>query len=99
MNYLKSPTFRSEAWRRAVASLPCCCCGLEGPSQAAHRNEGKGMGIKTSDAWTVPLCTSCHADFDQGRYLTREERRALFDRWLVETIDSLASSGIVKAKP
>ena len=42
----KSAPVRSEALRRAVASLPCVICGMPGYSQAAHGSEGKGMGIK-----------------------------------------------------
>lgn len=97
MTFLKTPTFRSEAWRRAVASMPCVCCMREGQSQAAHRNERKGLALKVSDAWTVPLCVECHAEFDQGRKWTRDEKRAMFLEWLAITIDRLARDGMVKA--
>lgn len=91
-------TFRSEAWRRAVASLPCVSCMREGETQAAHANHlGKGMGLKVSDAWTVPLCVACHAEFDQGKSYTKQSRRDMMDRWLILTIDRLASEGLVKA--
>ncbi len=94
--FLKTQTFRSEKWRRAVASLPCACCLKEGESQAAHRNEGKGMGLKTSDAFTIPLCPACHREFDQGSRWTRERKREMFDAWLISTIDKLAREGLVK---
>ena len=42
----KSAPVRSEAYRRAVASLPCINCGVPGYSQCAHSNSGKGAGIK-----------------------------------------------------
>lgn len=42
----KSAPVRSEALRRAVASLPCINCGVPGHSQCAHSNSGKGAGIK-----------------------------------------------------
>ena len=42
----KAATVRSEAYRRAVASLPCINCGVPGHSQCAHSNSGKGAGIK-----------------------------------------------------
>lgn len=42
----KSAPVRNEAYRRAVASLPCCICGVPGYSQAAHGSAGKGMGMK-----------------------------------------------------
>lgn len=34
----KQIQMRSEAYRRAVASLPCANCGIEGYSQQAHEN-------------------------------------------------------------
>lgn len=40
----KENPVRSERYRRAVASLPCAYCGIEGYSQAAHLPpEAKGM--------------------------------------------------------
>ena len=42
----KAAPVRSEAYRRAVASLPCINCGVPGHSQCAHSNSGKGAGIK-----------------------------------------------------
>lgn len=98
MNYLKTPTFRSEAWRRAVASLDCVWCKAPGPCQAAHANHlGKGMGLKVADCWTVPLCPECHSEFDQGRKLTKEDRRELMEQWLILTINDLATKGLVRA--
>jgi len=95
--YLKRETHRSEAWRRAVAALPCAWCMKEGPSQAAHRNEGKGMGLKAPDCWTFPLCNSCHAEFDQGKSLSKGMRRELADKWVLETVRKLAEDGVIKA--
>ena len=40
----KNAPLRSEKYRRAVASLPCINCGIQGYSQAAHLPpEAKGM--------------------------------------------------------
>jgi hypothetical protein len=97
-SYLKTTMFRSEAWRRAVASLPCACCFREGETQAAHPNHrAKGMGIKSHDCWCVPLCVECHAEFDQGKKWTRPEKRELMDEWIIQTIRLLAQRGLVKA--
>lgn len=93
----KPVTFRSEAWRRAVASLPCVVCGREGATQAAHPNHiGKGMATKASDAWCVPLCVEHHAEFDQGRRWTKQEKRDLMAGWIVQTINELAVRGLVR---
>lgn len=70
-----------------IRKLPCARCG-QSPSQAAHSNSskhGKGRGIKSSDIYTIPLCHSCHSQFDQFKLGTRQESEALFDGWLEKT--------------
>ena len=99
MNYLKTPTFRSEAWRRAVASLPCVLCYREGQTQAAHRNLGKGLALKVTDAWTAALCTDCHTEIDSGKHLSRDERRSRMDVAILRTIKELADRGNLKCIP
>ena len=97
-SFQKSPMHRSEAWRRAVAALPCICCKRDGPSLAAHANHrGKGMSIKAPDCYTVPLCVKCHREFDSGRQWSKEEKRVLMDEWLLLTLLDLAASGAVRA--
>ena len=69
----KDNPLRSERYRRAVASLPCAYCGIEGYSQHAHENDGKGARLKVDDRRAMPLCCSrpgiegCHVAFDQYR--------------------------------
>lgn len=70
----KSKPWRNEAHRRLIASMACAICGRFGPSQCAHVNFGKGIGLKTSDALSFPACPDCHRDHDQGGNATREER-------------------------
>lgn len=96
MNYLKTSRHESEAWRRAVVSLPCVLCKREGETQAAHRNEGKGMGLKTDDCWTAALCIGCHREIDQGRDMTRQERREAMDEAILLTLRELARQGLVR---
>ena len=95
----KANNYRSEAWRRAVAALPCVVCLREGQSQAAHVNHmGKGMGLKAPDCWTFPVCHECHREFDQGRSYTKQERRELAEAWTLWTIHALAQSGKLSIK-
>lgn len=62
------------------------CCSYEGDPTVvpAHQNEGKGMGLKVPDLFTVPACHFCHALYDQSG-MDREFKRAAFDwaytRW------------------
>lgn len=65
-------------------SIPGICRNNVETVVPAHRNQGKGMGLKVSDQLTVPACMECHYWYDQGPAL-REEKRAAFDaaylRW------------------
>lgn len=91
----KPTTYRSDAWLRAVRSLQSCVlCGAPGV-EAAHRNEGKGGATKAHDCWTAGLCRACHQAIDQGKDMTREERRATIDRAIVLTLGQLALAGKV----
>jgi hypothetical protein len=79
----KDEPYRSEEYRRFVASKPCFSCGIAGFSQCAHANYGKGMAMKVSDLETFPLCgphglhNGCHFEFDLCLGMMRDERREL----------------------
>jgi hypothetical protein len=78
----KSVPYRNENLRRAVASLPCQNCGLEGSTQASHSNQlsdGRGIGHKTFDSMLAALCCACHYQIDYGKNMTREEKRIVWD--------------------
>jgi hypothetical protein len=69
----------------AIRRLPCIRCGNPN-GQAAHSNSakhGKGRSIKASDEFTVPLCHSCHFQFDTFQLGNRAESEVMFERWLV----------------
>jgi hypothetical protein len=63
---------RDEGYRRLVAALPCIICGIEGASQAAHGNAGKGRGMKTCDLTCFPAChegaNGCHRKWDEYKF-------------------------------
>ena len=89
-------TFRSEDLRRAVASLECMHCGVEGRTQAAHSNQqrdGKGMGHKASDAALAALCVECHSEIDQGRALSKVQRIEIFEDAHRKTMIALIERG------
>ncbi|EPN4461375.1 hypothetical protein ACT1UE_000539 [Pseudomonas aeruginosa] len=94
----RQPLFRSKKWLNAVRSIEnCVLCGAYGV-QAAHRNFGKSMSQKTDDCLCAALCDECHRQIDNGGDLTREERRALLDRAICDTIAQLARMGLIDAK-
>ena len=96
----KAAPVRSEALRRAVASLPCVICGIPGYSQAAHGSEGKGMGIKACDLTLFPACCDrpgvrgCHSQLDQGALFTKAVRRELEPVWAADTRRKLLAMGL-----
>ena len=105
----KDAPVRSEAYRRAVASLPCAICGVPGYSQCAHSNSGKGAGIKASDLDSFPLCTvhpgadgrlvqGCHENFDQGALFTKAARRELEPVWAADTRRRVKAMGLWPAR-
>lgn len=99
----KATPVRSEAYRRAVTTLPCAICGVPGYSQAAHANQGKGMGMKACDLTCFPACgprpgfQGCHAALDQGALFTKAVRRELEPVWAADTQRSLLAMGLVPA--
>ena len=76
---------RSRKRLAEIRKLPCVRCGNPN-SQAAHSNssrDGKGRGIKASDEFTVPLCHSCHHQFNTFQLGNRAESEAMFEKWWV----------------
>jgi hypothetical protein len=90
----KPTTYRSPKWLQAVRDIGrCVLCGSTEGIQAAHRNKGKGMGIKTDDCATACLCHKCHFEIDNGKDLSKQERHALMDDAIIKTITELAKKG------
>ena len=95
----KAAPVRSEAYRRAVASLPCIACGIQGHSQAAHLPpEAKGM--KQSDLLTFPLCCvrvgvpGCHQDYDNYRLFPKHAAMTVGRAWAKDTQRRIRAMGL-----
>lgn len=58
--------------------LPEVCTGYSPhgcePAHSNSQRHGKGMSIKADDCFHVAACHACHAELDQGRRFTREEK-------------------------
>ena len=95
----KSQPVRNEAYRRAVASLPCVICLIAGKSQAAHGSGAgtavcKGMGIKSCDLTCFPACAlRCHPALDQGAMFSKAVRHALEPVWAADTQRKIHAMG------
>ena len=98
---VKAEPIRSDAYRRAVASLPCVICGVPGYSQAAHGSAGKGMALKACDVATLfPACADrpgvrgCHSQLDQGALYPKHIRRELEPVWAADTQRRIHAMGL-----
>ncbi|MCU7372837.1 HNH endonuclease [Paucibacter sp. O1-1] len=96
----KEVRVRSETYRRLVASLPCVNCGIEGFTQHAHGNLGKGMALKTCDLFAFPLCAArpgeqgCHAKLDHGALFAKARRRDAEMEWARRTVQFLLGADL-----
>ena len=74
---------RSKEHLRFVAQQPCLICGRS-PSHAHHVRfaQSKGLALKVSDEFTVPLCAIHHSE----NHSTGDERKW----WEKHNIDPLA---------
>ena len=88
----------SEPYRRLVAMLPCCSCGIDGYSQAAHPPP-TAKGRKEDDRSCFPLCCTrvgvmgCHASFDQYKLITKDRMRAMAATWAQRTRAAITAAG------
>lgn len=85
--------------RECYLRIPGVCRNRSDTVVPAHSNQlkhGKGRGIKAKDEFTVPACYWCHAELDQGKNLSKQERRHYWDdayeRWLPDR-ESIIASG------
>ena len=71
----------------AIRKLPCVRCGRS-PVDAAHSNQSahnKGLGIKASDEFTIPLCRQHHIEYDQFQKMNRSQSVEWFAKMLEKT--------------
>ncbi len=91
---------RHLGYRRLVASLPCIYCGIEGHSQCAHANQGKGLSTKADDRMSFALCADrpgvagCHPQLDQGALFTKAVRRETEGEWARRTRMQIQAAGL-----
>ena len=75
----KDVTVRSRRLLNMARDQECVSCGVQdGTIVAAHSNlleHGKGVGHKAHDCMSAWLCHRCHSQYDQGKGMSKDERR------------------------
>lgn len=76
---MKEVPFRSARILMLAKGQPCVMCGADdGTVVSAHSNlheHGKSMASKADDSMIAWLCYRCHAEYDQGKSMSKDERR------------------------
>ena len=101
MRFPKHNYVRSKELLKNAREIPCQHCGADdGTVVAAHANWGGGRGrsIKADDNLIASLCFNCHAELDQGKNLSKDERQALWLDAHIKTVQKLTNLGLWPAK-
>lgn len=97
----KVQTYRSRELLRIVGHAPfCMACGQrnDGTVVACHANSqkfGKGRSLKAHDWAVCAMCFRCHAELDQGAFLSRQQREEMWMDAYIRTLAWLFESGHV----
>ena len=88
--------------QECLLQVPEICQGGSSTIVACHSNEGsngKGKGIKASDADTVWGCHSCHQWLDQGTASKEEKEKVWDDAYFRQILEWLKISRNIALKP
>ncbi len=87
--------------QQCTLNLPGVCRNNPETVVAAHSNQlrhGKGAGLKAHDCFTAWACSECHAELDQGKRFSYEEKVDYWQRGFERTVLQLFLQGIVQVK-
>jgi hypothetical protein len=94
--------YRNRKLLDLLRESPCQACGKsDGTIVAAHSNQlrdGKGRGLKSHDYRTASLCFTCHAELDQGKSMSRQERIEMWEEAHRKTIGWLFENNLIDLK-
>ena len=102
-NYYRSKDLLKLAQdQECLLQVPDFCQGGSSTIVACHSNSGsngKGKGIKASDADTVWGCAACHAWLDQGKATKAEKETVWDDAYFRQILEWLKISRSIALKP
>jgi hypothetical protein len=88
--------------QHCLLQVPNFCTGGSSTIVACHSNEGsngKGKGIKASDADTVWGCHSCHTWLDQGAASKEEKTTLYYQAYAQQVVEWLKIARSISIKP
>ena len=93
---MKPKTYRNPKLLRLAEGQSCVECGIrDGTVVSAHSTNGKGMGIKASDATLMFLCYRCHTEYDQGKTMDKVQKIEFAYRNNAKTLRRLLEEGLL----
>lgn len=82
--------------------VPCAKRETVVPCHSNQGIHGKGGALKANDLYTVPGCMHCHHELDQGKKLTKDERKAYWDRayarWEIARVAKMSGASLTLDK-
>ena len=72
--YQREEPVRDPAYKRFIKSLPCVGCLKRRWIDPAHTGP-HGLGQKASDLNCIPLCRTCHQEYDTNPQAFVEKRK------------------------
>lgn len=102
----KEVPLQHEGYFNLVRAMPCAHCGRAPRSQFCHADMGKGAGLKTDCRRGWPGCgddprsgrEGCHTLIGSRGVFTKEQRRALEDRYAAQTRAAIVAAGLWPAR-
>lgn len=93
---------RSKRLLNCAKDQACVACGVQdGTIVTAHSNlqeHGKGTSIKAHDCMSAWLCHRCHSEYDQGKSMTKDEKREFILTMICRTTVRLWQQGLIGCK-
>ena len=104
MTYRDPDLLRLAQGEKCLLNCHPYCLDDEGSTTvAAHSNQlihGKGRGLKADDCMTVWACHRCHEYLDTGDYMSKQEKKKLFDKaWFKQVHEWVNIADNIALKP
>ena len=92
--------YRNRKLLDLARNQACVNCGAEdGTVVPAHSNlgeHGKGKSLKADDSMVMWLCHTCHSELDQGKRMSRDERREFTYKMILRTYARMWEQGLIQ---